>query len=145
MTPSCLCLVPFFPLLYVIVTLSITCCPTKDLVSGSRCVCPPGFSGKHCQIGPSPCDSTPCLHGGQCMEKDGRTITCNCPPGYSGLFCEVGQLPWCQCENWVIWHHEHVVFDQILTTRCTFYFKEKDLDIEHWDECLISTRSVDQN
>lgn len=97
MTPSCLCLVPFFPPLYVIITLSITFCPPKDLVSGSRCMCPPGFSGKYCQIGASPCDSAPCLHGGQCMEKDGRTITCNCPPGYSGIFCEVGQLSWCQC------------------------------------------------
>lgn len=60
-------------------------------------MCPPGFSGKFCQSGPSPCDSAPCLHGGQCMEKDGRTITCNCPPGYSGIFCEVGQLSECQC------------------------------------------------
>lgn len=61
----------------------------KDLVLGSRCVCPPGFSGVHCQNAPSLCDSAPCLHGGQCVETDGRTIACICPAGYSGNLCEV--------------------------------------------------------
>ncbi|XP_030599717.1 protein jagged-1b [Archocentrus centrarchus] len=61
----------------------------EDQVSGSRCVCPPGFSGKYCQNRQSPCDSAPCLHGGQCVEKDERTIACNCPTGYSGTFCEI--------------------------------------------------------
>uniref|UniRef100_A0A3B5AD08 Delta-like protein n=1 Tax=Stegastes partitus TaxID=144197 RepID=A0A3B5AD08_9TELE len=64
-----------------------------DQVSGSRCLCPPGFSGKYCQNGPSPCDSAPCLHGGQCVEKDGRTASCICPVGYSGIFCEVALDP----------------------------------------------------
>lgn len=64
----------------------------QDLLSESRCVCPPGFSGKYCQNSLSPCDSGPCLHGGQCVENDGKTIACNCPAGYSGVFCEVGNL-----------------------------------------------------
>uniref|UniRef100_A0A3Q3BPV0 Delta-like protein n=1 Tax=Kryptolebias marmoratus TaxID=37003 RepID=A0A3Q3BPV0_KRYMA len=60
------------------------------LLSGSRCSCPPGFSGKFCQSGPGPCDSAPCLHGGQCtVEQDGRTAACNCPTGRSGLLCAV--------------------------------------------------------
>ncbi|KAF7668932.1 hypothetical protein LDENG_00269360 [Lucifuga dentata] len=61
----------------------------EDLVSGSRCLCPPGFSGKYCENTPSPCDSSPCQHGGQCVEKDARTATCNCPVGYSGSFCDI--------------------------------------------------------
>lgn len=60
----------------------------EDLLTESRCVCPPGFSGKYCQNSLSPCDSAPCLHGGQCVENDGKTIACNCPTGYSGVFCE---------------------------------------------------------
>ncbi|XP_034024225.1 protein jagged-1b [Thalassophryne amazonica] len=60
----------------------------EDQVSSSRCLCPPGFSGKYCENGPRLCDSVPCLHGGQCVEKDERTVTCNCPIGYSGMFCE---------------------------------------------------------
>ncbi|KAF3847663.1 hypothetical protein F7725_020691 [Dissostichus mawsoni] len=68
----------------------------EDQVSGSRCLCPPGFLGKYCQNRESPCDSAPCLHGGQCMEKDGRTITCNCPTGFSGSFCELFFSPWSQ-------------------------------------------------
>ncbi|CDQ75147.1 unnamed protein product [Oncorhynchus mykiss] len=61
----------------------------EDSVSGSRCLCVPGFSGKHCQTGPSPCDSTPCQHGGQCVDKEGRAELCSCPNGYSGTYCEV--------------------------------------------------------
>ncbi|XP_078102224.1 uncharacterized protein LOC144515343 isoform X3 [Sander vitreus] len=61
----------------------------EDQLSGSKCLCPPGFSGKYCRNGPSPCDSAPCLHGGQCVEKEGKTVTCNCPTGYSGVFCEI--------------------------------------------------------
>lgn len=74
-------LLDFFPPLFV-----------KDLVSGSRCVCPPGFSGMYCQNALSLCDSAPCLHGGQCVETDGRTISCICPTGYSGNLCEVGNF-----------------------------------------------------
>lgn len=61
----------------------------EDSVSGSHCLCVPGFSGKHCQTGPSPCDSTPCQHGGQCVDKEGRAELCSCPMGYSGTYCEV--------------------------------------------------------
>ncbi|TMS07702.1 Protein jagged-1b, partial [Larimichthys crocea] len=64
----------------------------EDQLSGSRCLCPPGFSGKFCQNSPSPCDSAPCLHGGQCVEKDGQTVACSCPMGYSGSFCEILDL-----------------------------------------------------
>ncbi|XP_028321411.1 protein jagged-1b isoform X2 [Gouania willdenowi] len=60
----------------------------EDLPSDSKCVCPPGFSGKYCQTILSLCESTPCLHGGHCVEEDGRNVTCNCLPGYSGFFCE---------------------------------------------------------
>ncbi|XP_055752437.1 protein jagged-1b-like [Salvelinus fontinalis] len=61
----------------------------EDSVSGSRCLCVPGFSGKHCQTGPSPCDSTPCQHGGQCVDQEGRAELCSCPMGYSGTYCEM--------------------------------------------------------
>ncbi|XP_041653857.1 protein jagged-1b isoform X2 [Cheilinus undulatus] len=61
----------------------------EDQASASRCLCPPGFSGKYCQNRPNACDSAPCLHGGQCVETEGQTVTCNCPPGYSGTFCEM--------------------------------------------------------
>lgn len=76
--------------IYMLITYTVYC-HTQDQLSGSRCLCPPGFSGKFCQNSPSPCDSAPCLHGGQCVEKDGQTVACSCPMGYSGSFCEVRQ------------------------------------------------------
>lgn len=63
----------------------------QDQISGSRCRCLPGFSGKYCQNDPNPCHSTPCLNGGQCVEKDGKTASCICHKGYTGIFCEVGR------------------------------------------------------
>lgn len=65
----------------------------EDLLSESRCVCPTGFTGTHCQNGLGPCDSHPCLHGGQCDMKDDKTVTCDCPVGYSGIFCETALDP----------------------------------------------------
>ncbi|KAL7870421.1 hypothetical protein SRHO_G00079180 [Serrasalmus rhombeus] len=56
----------------------------------SKCVCLSGFTGEHCQTVVGPCDSAPCLNGGQCVEqKDGKGLLCNCPTGYTGTYCEV--------------------------------------------------------
>ncbi|XP_054901592.1 protein jagged-1 [Poeciliopsis prolifica] len=65
----------------------------EDLLSGSRCACPTGFTGKFCQNGLGPCDSNPCLHGGQCVTTEGKTATCDCPLGYSGNSCEIALDP----------------------------------------------------
>ncbi|XP_026143390.1 protein jagged-1b-like isoform X2 [Carassius auratus] len=56
----------------------------------SQCVCLPGFSGKLCQAAVNACDSSPCVNGGQCVERQGgRDMFCSCPLGYTGTYCEV--------------------------------------------------------
>ena len=35
------------------------------------------------------CKTTPCQHGGTCLETD-DTRTCHCPSGYTGDDCETG-------------------------------------------------------
>uniref|UniRef100_A0A8C0H1Q3 FAT atypical cadherin 2 n=1 Tax=Chelonoidis abingdonii TaxID=106734 RepID=A0A8C0H1Q3_CHEAB len=50
---------------------------------GYTCICPVLFSGDRCELGDSPCESKPCLHGGTCLlSKTG--YTCRCPDWYLG-------------------------------------------------------------
>uniref|UniRef100_A0A8C5HLG4 Neurogenic locus notch homolog protein 1 n=1 Tax=Gouania willdenowi TaxID=441366 RepID=A0A8C5HLG4_GOUWI len=71
---------------------------TCDLISlaSYRCHCPPGWSGKTCQIA-NPCASNPCANGGQCSAFD-STFICTCPHAFHGQTCkqdinECAQIP----------------------------------------------------
>ncbi|UJR26598.1 hypothetical protein I4U23_007918 [Adineta vaga] len=58
------------------------------------------FSGDRCQVNIDECSSSPCRHGGLCIDGLGEFI-CSCPEGYEGRFCEIPIDP-CQnnpCEN----------------------------------------------
>uniref|UniRef100_A0A6Q2XZY0 Neurogenic locus notch homolog protein 1 n=1 Tax=Esox lucius TaxID=8010 RepID=A0A6Q2XZY0_ESOLU len=61
---------------------------TCDLITLSdyRCRCPPGWSGKTCQIA-NPCASNPCANGGQCSPFESHYI-CTCPPTFHGQTCK---------------------------------------------------------
>ncbi|CAF4399033.1 unnamed protein product, partial [Rotaria sp. Silwood2] len=64
------------------------------------CLCSKAFSGDRCQINIDECSSSPCRHGGLCIDGLGEFI-CSCPEGYEGRFCEIPIDP-CQnnpCEN----------------------------------------------
>ncbi|XP_022201998.2 delta and Notch-like epidermal growth factor-related receptor [Nilaparvata lugens] len=55
-----------------------------------QCLCPFGFTGKLCQETRSPCDSSPCQHGGQCQPSNetAQQFKCSCQVGYSGSLCQ---------------------------------------------------------
>ncbi|KAG8546679.1 hypothetical protein GDO81_030031 [Engystomops pustulosus] len=51
----------------------------------------------HLRIAPttaaSPCASSPCHNGGQCVESgDTRSYSCDCPPAWSGHLCTKGEI-----------------------------------------------------
>ncbi|XP_013397971.1 fibropellin-1 isoform X1 [Lingula anatina] len=61
-----------------------TCRKTHD---GFDCICPPGLSGKLCQLARDPCRSQPCRNGAACRNQS-ETYLCSCPSGYTGRNCE---------------------------------------------------------
>uniref|UniRef100_G3NXC5 Delta-like protein n=1 Tax=Gasterosteus aculeatus aculeatus TaxID=481459 RepID=G3NXC5_GASAC len=64
-----------------------------------HCACPPGYSGKTCQIADHACVSNPCANGGRCHEVPSG-FECQCPPGWEGPTC-ADNLNGChgQCQN----------------------------------------------
>ncbi|NXA00565.1 SNED1 protein, partial [Nesospiza acunhae] len=52
-----------------------------------KCDCPPGYTGRHCEIVPSPCFLSPCENGATCEDLGGG-YACTCSLGYVGKHCQ---------------------------------------------------------
>ncbi|XP_042637618.1 aggrecan core protein [Orycteropus afer afer] len=64
-----------------------TCQETEGRIT---CLCPPGYTGKHCDIDIDECLSSPCLNGATCVDAI-DSFTCLCLPSYGGDLCEIDQ------------------------------------------------------
>lgn len=53
-----------------------------------KCVCPPGYGGKFCDVEQDPCNTTPCLNGGKCQKGIYDDYECKCATGYTGRNCQ---------------------------------------------------------
>ena len=62
----------------------------QDLVDDFECKCPPGFTGRLCDVDINDCDPNPCENGGTCKDEvDG--LVCQCQDGFTGVQCETGK------------------------------------------------------
>ena len=59
-----------------------------DGINNFTCNCPPGYSGRHCEINIDDCAPQPCQNGGGCVDGVNLYI-CNCTDtGFTGDNCE---------------------------------------------------------
>ncbi|XP_052229151.1 neurogenic locus notch homolog protein 3-like isoform X3 [Dreissena polymorpha] len=71
-----------------------TCYIDSDNDQSIFCLCPSGFTGRHCEMVPTipanPCSPSPCVRG-SCYIGSGNipTFFCMCPTGFTGLHCEI--------------------------------------------------------
>lgn len=69
--------------LHIICITSLWHCWVIDFLPGYVCKCSTSFSGTHCEVKISPCDSNPCLYGGTCIQNN-LDYYCKCRGQYSG-------------------------------------------------------------
>ncbi|XVF80106.1 hypothetical protein PTKIN_Ptkin15bG0043800 [Pterospermum kingtungense] len=55
----------------------------EEIVQGEdySCICPPGYSGDHCEHPGARCGRIFCFHGAECLAESG---VCQCPPNWKG-------------------------------------------------------------
>ena len=66
-------------------------CSSDSSTNKIGCKCDPYFSGDSCQYDTRPCQSSPCLNGGNCtdiMTQNSTLFTCKCGNVYYGTNCE---------------------------------------------------------
>ncbi|KAI6227030.1 hypothetical protein M3Y95_00683900 [Aphelenchoides besseyi] len=73
-----------------------------NLYNDFHCSCPPGFTGKTCQMRGNwdPCVTSPCGSFGRC-ERHGSTFACNCSAGYGGTYC-TERVPRMYNDDWTL-------------------------------------------
>ncbi|KAM3716972.1 Delta-like protein [Dirofilaria immitis] len=63
-------------------------CIERNGAGGYDCLCPLGFTGKHCEENSNECAQfNPCLNGGRCIDEV-NNYKCQCPDGFSGTLCQ---------------------------------------------------------
>lgn len=104
-------------------------------------MCHPGFTGQNCENKYIPCDPSPCLNDGECLEVDALSYKCQCPTGE----CHVTVSPLLKALQWLSWYLNRLssvwnvgVFELLLAGM--FHFPHSDVLL-----CFLCAKYVIEN
>ncbi|EFO27466.1 hypothetical protein LOAG_01014 [Loa loa] len=68
-------------------------CVERNSAGDYDCLCPLGFTGRHCEVNSNECAQlNPCMNGGRCIDEV-NNYKCQCLDGYSGTLCQDSVSP----------------------------------------------------
>uniref|UniRef100_T1IM74 Protein slit n=1 Tax=Strigamia maritima TaxID=126957 RepID=T1IM74_STRMM len=117
--------------------------PERDF----KCICSPGYHGRHCEYVIDACYGHPCANGGTCKLLEEGRFSCHCPVGFEGDRCEsnINDCIENKCENNATCQDLIEEYDCICQAGYTGHYCEKKINFcsKDFNPCKNGATCVD--